>query len=285
MKQQRLGKGLGALISDESASSSEAALAPGVRDIDVNEIDPNAAQPRKIFDAEALEGLAQSIKTYGIVQPIIVRRIADRYSIIAGERRYRAARLAGLKNVPVVIKDYSDAELMEVSLVENLQREDLNPIEEAQAMQLLMTEHSLTQEALSERLGKSRSAVANSLRLLSLPEGVRGMVETGALSSGHARCLVALKSDEVKLRLAKRIVAEGLSVRAVEELVKAYDGKPESRRKKQPVPEIESAEKALATALGTRVQITGDLKKGKIILTYYTADQLESLYDFLIAEK
>ena len=284
MKQQRLGKGLGALIGDENAGSPVAS-ATGVRDVDVNEIDPNAEQPRKNFDAEALEGLAQSIKAYGIVQPIIVRRIADRYSIIAGERRYRAARMAGLKTVPVVIKEYSDAELMEVSLVENLQREDLNPIEEAQAMHLLMTEHSLTQEALSERLGKSRSAVANSLRLLTLPEGVRVLVESGALSSGHARCLVALKNDESKLRLAKKIVAEELSVRTVEEMVKAYDSKPAPRRNKPPVPEIESAERALATALGTRVQITGNLKKGKIILDYYSADQLESLYDFLIAEK
>lgn len=284
MKQQRLGKGLGALIKDDNLDSSSAPL-PGVRDIDVNEIDPNVDQPRKHFDTEALEGLAQSIKTYGIVQPIIVRRVEDRYSIIAGERRYRAARMAGLKTVPVVVKEYSDAELMEVSLVENLQREDLNPIEEAQAMQMLMSEHKLTQEALSERLGKSRSAVANSLRLLTLPEGVRALVESGELSSGHARCLVALKSDESKLRLARKIVAEGLSVRAVEEMVKALDEKPAPRRKKQSVPEIESAENTLSSALGTRVQITGNLKHGKIILNYYSAEQLESLYDLLIAEK
>jgi ParB family chromosome partitioning protein len=284
VKQQRLGKGLGALIIDENTASPEIS-ATGVRDVDVNEIDPNAEQPRKNFDTEALEGLAQSIKAYGIVQPIIVRRIADRYSIIAGERRYRAARLAGLKTVPVVVKEYSDTELMEVSLVENLQREDLNPIEEAQAMHLLMSEHSLTQEALSERLGKSRSAVANSLRLLTLPEEVRALLESGAISSGHARCLVTLKSDESKIRIAKKIVTEGLSVRAVEEMVKAYDSKPAPRHKKPPVPEIESAERTLATALGTRVQITGNLKKGKIILDYYSADQLESLYDFLIKEK
>jgi ParB family chromosome partitioning protein len=283
MKQQRLGKGLGALIGEETARAEAVAL--GVQDIDVNEIDPNVEQPRKNFDAEALEGLAQSIKAYGIVQPIIVRRIKDRYSIIAGERRYRAARMAGLKTVPVVVKDYSDAELMEVSLVENLQREDLNPIEEAQAMQLLMTEHALTQEELSERLGKSRSAVANTLRLLNLPEAIRSMVEAGALSSGHARCLVAMKNDEARIRLARRIVAEGLSVRAVEELARMMDSEPKARRPRHTAPEIESAEKAIAAALGTRVQITGDLKKGKIILTYYNADQLESLYDFFVSEK
>ena len=285
MRQQRLGKGLGALISDENINTSTADMS-GVRDVDVNEIDPNADQPRKHFDTEALEGLAQSIKTYGIVQPLIVRRVGDRYSIIAGERRYRAARMAGLKTVPVVVKEYSDAELMEVSLVENLQREDLNPIEEAQAIQMLMTEHKLTQEALSERLGKSRSAVANTLRLLTLPEGVRALVESGELSSGHARCLVALKSDESKLRLARKIVAEGLSVRAVEELVKSYSEAPKPRRpKRQPVPEIESAENTLSSALGTRVQIAGNLKQGKIILSYYSSEQLESLYDLLISEK
>ena len=196
-----------ALIGDEYKRPSAGYIGhPGCR---FNEIDPNANQPRKHFDSEALEGLAQSIKTYGIVQPLIVRRVGDRYSIIAGERRYRAARMAGLKTVPVVVKEYSDAELMEVSLVENLQREDLNPIEEAQAMQMLMTEHKLTQEELSERLGKSRSAVANTLRLLTLPEGVRALVESGELSSGHARCLVSLKSDESKLRLPKRSSRKG----------------------------------------------------------------------------
>ena len=283
MKQQRLGKGLGALIGDEP--QTKAAEGQGIREVDVNEVDPNIGQPRKHFDSEALEGLSQSIKTYGIVQPIIVRKIGDRYSIIAGERRYRAARLAGLKSVPVVVKEYSDTELMEVSLVENLQREDLNPIEEAQAMQLLMTEHALTQEELSERLGKSRSAVANTLRLLNLPENIRAMVISGALTSGHARCLVALKTDEQKTRLANRIIAEGLSVRAVEELIKNADIVPKEKTVKEAPPEIENAEKALTTALGTRVQISGNLKQGKIILAYYSESQLESLYDFLLSGK
>ena len=193
--------------------------------------------------------------------------------------------MAGLKAVPVVVKDCSDTELMEVSLVENLQREDLNPIEEAEAMQLLMAEHALTQEELSSRLGKSRSAVANALRLLNLPESIRSMVISGALSGGHGRCLVALKSDEQKIRLAKKIITEGLSVRAVEELVKTEGSLPSPRKKKTAPPEIESAEKALASALGTRVQISGDLKHGKIILAYYSADQLGSLYDFLLTGK
>ena len=284
MKQQRLGKGLGALIGEEPSSVSGDEVL-GVREVEVNEIDPNVGQPRKHFDTEALEGLSQSIKAYGIVQPIIVRKIDDRYSIIAGERRYRAARMAGLKTVPVVVKEYTDTELMEVSLVENLQREDLNPIEEAQAMQLLMSEHALTQEELSERLGKSRSAVANTLRLLNLPENIRGMVIAGSLTSGHARCLVALKTDEQRTKLANRIVAEDLSVRATEELVKMADTQPKEKKEKPAPPEIESAEKALTSALGTRVQITGNLKQGKIILTYYNENQLESLYDFLLTSK
>ena len=214
MAQQRLGKGLGALIGDEPVSQGR-----HVMEVDVNEIDPNVQQPRKTFDDEKLKELAQSIKTYGIVQPIIVHQQDGRYMIIAGERRYRAAREAGLKTVPVVVKEYSQSELMEVSLVENLQREDLNPIEQAQAMRLLMDEHRLTQERLSDRIGKSRSAVANTLRLLALPEKVKQMVISGALSGGHARCLVALESDEEKISFAQKISALGLSVRAAEAMV------------------------------------------------------------------
>jgi len=281
MKQQRLGRGLNALIGDESGIDRSAVL-----EVDVNELDTNLQQPRKRFDEEKLAELAQSIKTYGIVQPIIVQRIGDRFIIIAGERRYRAARLAGLTEVPIVIKDYSEQEFMEVSLVENLQREDLNPIEEAQAMRMLMEEHRLTQDVLSGRLGKSRSAVANTLRLLSLPEEVRDLVVSGELSSGHARCLVTLKTDQEKIALARRIVAQGLSVRATEAMAAAAtDKKAEPKAKKKAAPEIEQAQGALTSALGTRVEIMGDLKRGKIVLSYYNADQLQSLYDFLMSCK
>lgn len=281
MKQQRLGRGLGALIGEESSAERDAVL-----EIDVNELDPNLQQPRKHFDEEKLEELAQSIRTYGIVQPIIVQRSGQRYRIIAGERRYRAARLAGLSQVPVVVKEYSEKEFMEVSLVENLQREDLNPIEEAQAMRLLMEEHKLTQDELSGRLGKSRSALANTLRLLSLPEEVRDMVTSGELSSGHARCLVALQSDHDKIMLARRIVSQGLSVREAEALASMASGKKSAqRRQKNAAPEIDQAQGALTAALGTRVQIVGDLSRGKIVLTYYNPDQLQSLYDFLITCK
>ncbi len=283
-QQQRLGKGLGALIGDVPAQKEE--HSDGIKSVNVNDIDPNASQPRKHFDSEKLEELSQSISTYGIVQPIIVQKNGLRYTIIAGERRYRAARLAGLKDVPVVIKEYSEAELMEVSLVENLQREDLNPIEEAQAMRMLMDEYKLTQDELSTRLGKSRSAVANTLRLLSLPESVRSMVIAGDLSSGHARCLVALDRDEDKQRLAMKIVSQGLSVRAAEELIKALNKqKPQERKKEDTESEIKEAEKSLTAALGTRVLISGDMKRGKIILQYYNQDQLNSLYDFLMTNK
>lgn len=284
MKQQRLGKGLGALIVEEPEikSSDDAVL-----EIDVNLIDPNTHQPRKQFNDEKLQELAQSIQTYGIVQPIIVQREDQRFFIIAGERRYRAARIAGLKAVPAVIKDFSKQGLMEVSLVENLQREDLNPIEEAEAMRLLMDEHHLTQDVLSSRLGKSRSAVANTLRLLSLPQEVRNMVVSGDLSSGHARCLVALDTDEKKMDIAKKIVSEGLSVRATEALIQSLGNKEprENKKLKTTVPEIESAVNSLSSALGTKVQIAGDLDKGKIILSYYDQDQLQSIYDFLMTCK
>jgi|AGTN01.2.fsa_nt_gi ParB-like partition proteins len=281
MKQQRLGRGLGALIGEESTADRGSVL-----EIDVNGIDPNLQQPRKHFDEEKLEELAQSIRTYGIVQPIIVQRSGERFTIIAGERRYRAARMAGLTEVPAVIKEYSEMELMEVSLVENLQREDLNPMEEARAMRILMEEHSLTQDELSSRLGKSRSAVANTLRLLSLPGEVCGMVMSGELSSGHARCLVALQSDKDKIALAHRIVAEGLSVRDAEALASETGGKRAAQRKpKNTAPEIESAQGELASALGTRVQIVGNLSRGKIVLSYYNPDQLQSLYDFLLTCK
>jgi ParB family chromosome partitioning protein len=280
-QQQRLGRGLGALIGEESGADRNAVL-----EIDVNELDTNLQQPRKRFDEEKLAELAQSIRTYGIVQPIIVQRSGERYTIIAGERRYRAARLAGLTEVPVVVKEYSEQEYMEVSLVENLQREDLNPIEEAQAMRMLMDEHRLTQDELSGRLGKSRSAVANTLRLLSLPDEVRELVVSGELSGGHARCLVAMKSDHDKIMLARRIVAQGLSVRAAEALAAAgAEKKAEQRAKKSAAPEIEQAQGALTAALGTRVEIVGDLRRGKIVLSYYNPDQLQSLYDFLMTSK
>lgn len=278
MKQQRLGKGLGALIADDTSSKDS------VLEIDVNSIDPNLDQPRKTFDSEKLSELAQSIKTYGVVQPIIVQKNGNRYTIIAGERRYRASRLAGLATVPVVVKEYTKREYMEVSLVENLQREDLNPIEEAQAMKLLMNEHDLTQEELSSRLAKSRSAVANTLRLLNLPGKVMQMVAGGQLSSGHARTLIALDSDKEKVKMADIIVNLGLSVRATEAMINKAKNKKEPKKKLSAPPELKAAEKQMSTSLETKVKIQGDLEKGKITISYYNAEQLQSIYDFMTKE-
>jgi ParB family chromosome partitioning protein len=281
MKQQRLGKGLNALIADDTQKNGS------VLEVDVNNIDPNMDQPRKTFDNEKLGELSQSIKTYGVVQPIIVQKSGSRYIIIAGERRYRASRMAGLTTVPVVVKDYTKREYMEVSLVENLQREDLNPIEEADAMKLLMEEHNLTQEELSERLGKSRSAVANTLRLLNLPDSIRQMVAHGDLSSGHARTLVVLDSDSEKIRFAGIIVNLGLSVRAAEAMInKAKNRKqPKEKKKLYQEPEIKAAEHQLSSSLETKVKIAGDLDKGKIMISYYNAEQLQSIYDYLNRDK
>lgn len=278
MKQQRLGKGLGALIADDTSSKDS------VLEVDVNSIDPNLDQPRKTFDTEKLNELAQSIKTYGVVQPIIVQKSGNRYTIIAGERRYRASRLAGINNVPVVVKEYTKREYMEVSLVENLQREDLNPIEEAQAMKLLMNEHDLTQEELSSRLAKSRSAVANTLRLLNLPGKVMQMVAGGQLSSGHARTLISLDSDKEKVKMADIIVNLGLSVRATEAMINKAKKKIDSKKKQSAPPELKAAEKQMSSSLETKVKIQGDLEKGKIAISYYNAEQLQSIYDFLTKE-
>ena len=283
--QQRLGKGLGALLGDEAMdfSPSTAASHAAVTEIPVNEIDRYTKQPRKIFDEEKLKELAESIKTHGIVQPIVVKENAGRYTIIAGERRYRAARIAGLATVPVVIKNLNDRELMEVSLVENLQREDLNPLEEAEAIRLLMEEYELTQERVSERISRSRSAVANILRLLTLPEPVKQLIYDNLLSSGHARTLVSLPEDAQKIRLASEIVTRNLSVREAEKLVQKLNEPARKPTVKSVIPEFQTAEENLSRSMGTKVKIAGDDKKGKFIIDYYSAEQMESIYEFLSA--
>ena len=280
MKQQRgLGKGLGALLGDEALEEVTGGAA--VNEIHVNEIDRYTRQPRKIFDEDKLKELAESIKTHGIVQPIVVKENGGRYTIIAGERRYRAARLAGLQTVPVVIKNLNDRELMEVSLVENLQREDLNPLEEAEAIKLLMEEYALTQEGVSERISRSRSAVANTLRLLTLPEAIKQMLYDNQLTSGHARALVSLADDELKIKLAKEIVAKNLSVRETEKLIQRLGEEKPKPAPKPAAPEFKDAETLLSRSLGTKVRIAGDNKKGKFIIDYYSAEQMESIYEFL----
>ena len=256
-----LGKGLDALLGDYQQPPEES-----VKEIDVNLIDTNSSQPRKSFDKEKLDELANSIKNHGIVQPIVVRRTGERYNIVAGERRYRAARIAGLNKVPVVVKDMDDYQVMEVALIENIQREDLNPIEEAQGYNTLMKKYNFTQEKISKRIGKSRSAIANSLRLLSLDDEIKEYLTSGEITSGHARAILALSDGDMRHKLAEKIVAEGLNVRQAEKWVKdLQEEKPKPVKEKSNVDaELEKIQTKMAASLGTRVKIMPGAKKGKI---------------------
>ncbi|MBC5648412.1 ParB/RepB/Spo0J family partition protein [Christensenella tenuis] len=278
-----LGKGLGALMADAQAGAAEK---EGVNEIDIFLLDNDTNQPRKKFDEAKLKELAQSIKVHGIMQPIIVYKNEGRYTIIAGERRFRAARMAGLSKVPVIVKQLEKREILELSLIENIQREDLNPLEQAAALQQLMTDYSLTQDEVSKRVGKSRSAIANLLRLLALPEPVKKLVTGGKLSAGHARCLLPLE-DSKKIGEAANYIVEGdLSVREAEAMVKewlkpAAPVKKVQKTKKAVPVELAEAQDELSRALATKVQIKGSLAKGRISIEYYTAQQLEELYEFL----
>ncbi|MEZ4358358.1 MAG: ParB/RepB/Spo0J family partition protein [Eubacteriales bacterium] len=284
MERRSLGRGLGALLN-ENIEVTTRKKDNEVQEIDVMLIDRQINQPRKFFDENKLKELADSIRLHGIVQPIVVRKDDGRYLIIAGERRYRAARLAGLKTVPVVIRNIDDKEVMELSLIENIQREDLNAVEQAAAIRLLMTDHGMTQEQVSERIGKSRSAVANILRLLTLPSQILELIRSGAISAGHARCLVVVP-DEIKLELAQRIVKEGLSVRQIEDFIASQDKKrPVAKPKKEHASkEIIDVQQKIRDALGTKVKIVGKEDKGKIVIEYYSMEQLQGLYDMFVKE-
>lgn len=273
-----LGRGLDALLGDYTQPTPE-----GVQELDIHLIDTNAGQPRKDFDQEKLQELADSIRQHGVVQPILLRQNGERYVIVAGERRFRAARLAGLEKVPAIVKDLDEAQVMEVALIENLQREDLNPIEEAAAIRFLMQQHDLTQEEVSKRLSKSRPAIANSLRLLSLPEPVQAYLRNGKLQAGHARALAGLQDPEAQAVLADKIVGEGLSVRAAESLAREQGQKPPRQKKEPPAtdPDLAAAETSLREWLGTKVSIQGSSQRGRIIIEYYNAELLQGIYDLL----
>lgn len=272
-----LGKGLDALLGemDENVHS-------GIQEVDIYSIDTNADQPRKSFDEEKLKELASSIKMHGLYQPIVVRKNGERFTIVMGERRYRAARLCGMSRVPVIVRTMEDAEAMEAALVENLQREDLNPVEEAAGIRYLMEQQDLTQEEAAERLGKSRPAIANALRLLTLPDKVQTMLRDGKLQAGHARALVSMKDEQRQNELAEKIVKEALSVRDVEAIAKES---PKSVKKEKPESvrstDLATAENELRDKLGTKVQILGDEKKGKIIIEYYNKNDLQKIYDMI----
>ncbi|MGI6152501.1 MAG: ParB/RepB/Spo0J family partition protein [Christensenellaceae bacterium] len=280
-KQRGLGKGLGALMVELPGGSAQ--NENSVTEVDIYLVDNDQSQPRKNFDKEKLDELAQSIKVHGIMQPVIVCQKEGRYTIVAGERRFRAAKIAGLTKIPVIVKEFTDRQILELSLIENIQREDLNPMEQADALNRLVTEYSLKQEEVAERVGKSRSAIANLMRLLSLPEKVKKMVMDGTLSAGHARCLLPLQDEKRILDTANLIVSREYSVRQAEKLVQELQSSPakKAKQKKKQALEILQAEEEISKALSTKVRINGNLEKGKITIDYYTKEQLEQLYGYL----
>ena len=280
-KQKGLGRGLGALIDDFSASG----VSDSVTSLPLQKVEPNPRQPRRVFDEEELQSLADSIAEHGIVQPLAVRDEGNGYyMIIAGERRWRAARLAGLQEVPVVVLDADDRTVMELALVENLQRQDLNPMEEAEGYRVLMEEYGLTQEQTADRVGKSRSAVANALRLLALPDEVRELVENGALSAGHARAILSLPSEKLQKAAAQKILALRLSVRQAEAMCKRMSAETKSKKPKSvlTVDYVGECEKALTKQLSRKVRIVNGKRKGRFELEFYGQDDLQRLYDALL---
>ncbi len=275
MVKKGLGKGLGALISNEATEEES-----GVIELRINEIEPNSGQPRKYFNDEKLVQLSESIRQHGIIQPIIVKKDNNRYTIIAGERRWRAAKLAGLTKVPVLIKEFTNRQVMEVALIENLQREDLNPIEEADAFQNLMNEFEMTQEQIAETIGKSRPAIANSLRLLALSEDVKKYIVSGDLTSGHARTLVIIQDPQVQLTAAEYIIANKLSVRETENYIKKLFQNKSEKKKNEDSPDFKEVEDKLKNILGTKVKLHANNNKGKITIEYFSNDELDRLLEF-----
>ncbi len=258
-----------------------------VRYLRISDVEPNREQPRVQFDEEALVELAESIKNFGIIQPLVVQKREDYYEIIAGERRWRAAKLAGLKEVPVIIKDYTPREILEISLIENIQRENLNAIEEAKAYQRLLTEFSLKQEELAQRVSKSRTAITNAMRLLKLDPRVQDMLIAGSISSGHARALLGVENGDTQLALAKRVYDENLSVRDIERIMKTLGSEPKKKPAKSGSDSAmdvvyKDIENKMKEILGTKVSVNRkDDQKGKIEIEYYSAQELERIYDLM----
>lgn len=278
-KKAGLGKGLDALFIDNSTEEN------GDKLVNINDIEPNRDQPRKFFDEEALKELADSIAMHGVIQPLLVRPLSDGgYQLIAGERRWRASRMAGLSQVPVVVKEMTDEEAMELALIENLQREDLNPIEEAEGFRLLMDTYSFTQEQAAEKVGKSRPAIANSLRLLSLPQEVLDMVKQGIISSGHARTLIPLTDEKLIIKLAEEISQKELSVRETEKIVKTLL-KPKSeivKKKSKRDPYYDECEIAIREELGRKAKINVSRgNKGSIEIEFFSKEDLQSILEAL----
>ena len=295
VKKKGLGKGLDSLIPDNKSSKMvkktvEAPKTPenvsGQIMMKINEVEPNREQPRKNFEEDALLELADSIKQFGVLQPLIVQKKKDYYEIIAGERRWRAAKLAGVKEIPVIIKEYTDQEIVEISLIENIQRENLNPIEEAMAFKKLLTEFHLKQDEVAERVSKSRTAVTNSMRLLKLSDKVQQMIVDDMISTGHARALLAIDDPEQQYILANKIFDEKLSVRETEKLVKDI----KNPKKEKPKKEIqnsfvyENLEERMKSVIGTKVHVNHKPNgKGKIEIEYYSDSELERIFELLMS--
>ena len=282
MKSRALGKGLGAIFTQPEALETEEPFS-----LSIDELRPNEHQPRTFFDPEKLAELVSSIKLYGVIQPLVVRKTMEGYEIVAGERRWRAAKEAGLTAVPAVVRSYSDAEMMEIALIENLQRHDLNPIEEAMGFQRLMGDFGLTQEEVAKKMGRSRSAVANTLRLLQLSTVTQQYVSRGTLTPGQVRPILALNSEQQEV-LVNEIIEQGLSAREVEERVRRMSTPQKNTDKaaktaKENIMDIHTADAAerLVYALGTQVHIKSDGKKGKIEIEFYSAEDLERLLELL----
>ncbi len=291
MKERGLGRGLGSLLgifeNEEEKVDIQEIKEKAVSDknadvnvINMSLIDNNPNQPRKNFDSNAIKELAQSIKEYGVIQPIILKPNGDRYIIVAGERRFRASKFAGLKEIPAIIRDYTNQEVQEIALLENIQREDLNPIETAKGMKELLTNYGWTQEYLADKLGKSRPVVANYLRLLNLCPAVIELIESGKLSAGHARSLVVVEDPEVQLRLAKQAVTKKITVRDMEKAVKELQS-PTKKPKQTLSMELNEFVNTMQKKFATKVGIMGNEKKGRIYIDYYNADDLDRIYELI----
>lgn len=296
-RRKALGRGLNALLGSKPSAAAAPAKAPKaatatappvegeIRKLALSAIDVNPHQPRTEFSAEALEELARSIQAEGVIQPILVRPDGERYLLVAGERRLRAAKAAGLDAIPAVVREIDDDKLLEIALVENIQREDLNPIEVAIALQRLAQALQLSHEELAQRTGKDRSTITNLLRLLRLPSDIQALVAEKQLSMGHARALLALPDEDQQREVAQRLIAKGMSVRQVEQLVKQLLEPPEPKPAPEPDPNVEAAVEEMERVLGTRVRLVGrGKKKGRIEIEYNSPDELERIYELLVGE-
>ena len=296
VKRNGLGKGLDSLIPNKAEKTvkaekkteekkEERKSESGEIHVKINQVEPNREQPRKEFDEDSLMELADSIKQFGILQPLLVQKKKDYYEIIAGERRWRAAKIAGIKEVPIIVKEYTNQEIVEISLIENIQRENLNPIEEAMAYKRLLEEFSLKQDEVAERVSKSRTAVTNSMRLLKLSPRVQQMIVDDMISTGHARALLAIDDEEQQYQLANRIFDEKLSVRETEKLVKALKN-PKTEKKAQKIEHTfvyDNIEEQMKNIIGTKVSVNPKANgKGKIEIEYYSEEELERIYDLIM---